>query len=115
MRSKRGEVIVLHCRGGVGRAGLVAACMLLHLHLSKSAKKAIERVRTLRCKSAVESYSQEQFVYKYAEAVFNTNYSFNENDDIWKKEYIVYEKKTKWENKKFPGKQEGKLVMELCS
>lgn len=66
-RLVRGERVVVHCRGGVGRAGLVAACALLHMGLADTAGSAIEEVRRRRCRRAVESLSQEKFVHKYAE------------------------------------------------
>lgn len=40
-RLQRGEVLAVHCRGGVGRAGLMAACMLARLGVVKSADDAI--------------------------------------------------------------------------
>lgn len=58
--------MIIHCRGGVGRAGLIASCLLLKLKMATSALDAITKVRKLRCRSAVESYSQEQFIAKYA-------------------------------------------------
>jgi len=32
---------MIHCRGGVGRAGTVAACLILKLGLLKTRKKVI--------------------------------------------------------------------------
>jgi len=75
----RGEVVALHCRGGVGRAGTVAACLYLHMGLcsgKKSAKDAIDLVRRRRCPQAVESRRQEQFIAMFAAAC---NESVNES------------------------------------
>jgi len=57
--------MIIHCRGGVGRAGLIAACLLLKLRMASSAADAISKIRKLRCRTAVESYCQEQFIAKY--------------------------------------------------
>ena len=49
--AEHGTDVALHCRGGVGRAGTLAA------------------VRRLRCKRAVESRRQEQFVAAFLQAM----------------------------------------------
>ncbi len=56
--------IIVHCRGGVGRAGLVTCCVLSTLRLEEfsSYKKVIEYVRKKRDKRCVESRKQEDFV-----------------------------------------------------
>lgn len=61
---KEGNVLV-HCRGGVGRAGLVACCVLATLCEFANPKKVIEHVRRRRDKRCVESRKQEDFVAKY--------------------------------------------------
>lgn len=61
-----GGRVVIHCRGGVGRAGMLAACFLLQSGECKSAKKAIEKVRQRRCKQAIETRRQEDLVKAYA-------------------------------------------------
>lgn len=58
--------MIIHCRGGVGRAGLIASCLLLALRMASSPADAISKIRKLRCRGAVESYTQEQFIAKYA-------------------------------------------------
>jgi len=65
-RLRAGECVLLHCRGGVGRAGLVAACMLLRLGLAADSDAAIAEVRRRRCRTAVETCRQEHFVRQYA-------------------------------------------------
>ena len=52
---QKGEAIVCHCRGGVGRAGTLAACLALFLKLKRTKKGVIKMVRSLRDKRAVES------------------------------------------------------------
>ena len=56
---QRGERVVVHCRGGLGRSGLVAARMLVELGVE--AGEAIRRVRLAR-PGAVEMLEQEQYI-----------------------------------------------------
>lgn len=71
--------VVVHCRGGVGRAGTFAACYLLHrMHefsrelgalqngRAYGPRDAIAHVRKRRCPRALESRKQEDFVDVYA-------------------------------------------------
>ena len=57
--------MLVHCRGGVGRAGLVACCVLAEMCEFSSHKKIIEFVRKRRDRRCVESRKQEDFVEKY--------------------------------------------------
>lgn len=66
VRLEKGENVAVHCRGGVGRAGVIAACVLLEMGLARTGRRAIEEVRKLRCARAVESYRQERFVCDFA-------------------------------------------------
>jgi len=61
--------VICHCRGGIGRAGTVAACVILKLKLSKGPKHAISCVRTLRDPRCVESRKQEDYIDKYSKVV----------------------------------------------
>jgi len=54
-----GGKIVVHCRGGIGRAGTVTSRLLLELGLVASAQDALIRVRKSR-PGAVETIEQEQ-------------------------------------------------------
>lgn len=63
-QDNKGSVLV-HCRGGVGRAGLLASCVLSYLCEFKTFKKVIEFVRKRRDKRCVESRKQEDFVKAY--------------------------------------------------
>eukprot|EP01065_Artemidia_motanka_P009054 TRINITY_DN14619_c0_g1_i2.p1 TRINITY_DN14619_c0_g1~~TRINITY_DN14619_c0_g1_i2.p1 ORF type:complete len:398 (+),score=65.31 TRINITY_DN14619_c0_g1_i2:63-1256(+) len=63
-----GGHVVVHCRGGVGRAGLVAACLLLRAGLVEThGPAAVAAVRKLRDPRAVESQTQRAFVGRYAD------------------------------------------------
>ena len=59
----RGENMVLHCAGGLGRTGTVAALLLIDRGLP--AAEAMERVRAAR-PGAIETASQEAFLLDYA-------------------------------------------------
>jgi ADP-ribosyl-[dinitrogen reductase] hydrolase len=54
-----GSDVVVHCRGGLGRAGTVAARLLIELGVEP--ETAIANVRRVR-PGAIETYAQEQFV-----------------------------------------------------
>jgi len=58
--------VVVHCLGGLGRSGLVAACMLGIE--GEDGTRAIELVREARGPRAVESSRQEAFVHAWCEA-----------------------------------------------
>jgi protein-tyrosine phosphatase len=60
-----GRTVVVHCRGGLGRSGLVAACVLTSL--GHDAEAAIAIVRDAR-PGAVENEKQERFVARFADA-----------------------------------------------
>lgn len=64
-RFKNGERILIHCNGGIGRAGTIAACVLLELGKKKTAEDAISDVREKRGSRAVEVLRQEHFVEEY--------------------------------------------------
>ena len=59
----RGDTVVVHCRGGLGRSGTIAACCLVAL--GRPPGIAIRLVREAR-PGAVEVESQELFVAQYA-------------------------------------------------
>ena len=66
---KAGYNVLTHCRGGIGRAGLLACCISTIVLGSefKSAKDVIAYVRSKRDRRCVESRKQEDFVSKYFE------------------------------------------------
>ena len=59
-RLEKGQTVVIHCRGGQGRSGMVAASVLVTL--GHPAVKALEIVRETR-KGAVETPEQEDRVH----------------------------------------------------
>ena len=60
-----GRNVVFHCRGGLGRAGTLGACLLVSL--GRSAQKAITEVRKAR-KGAIETASQKHFIEEFAQS-----------------------------------------------
>ena len=56
-----GQSIVVHCRGGIGRTGLVAARLLIEL--GEEPVTALDRVRAVR-PGAVETAEQETYVLR---------------------------------------------------
>lgn len=57
--------VVLHCRGGLGRAGTLAACLLVQMGLE--ADTAIQKVREAR-PGAIETGAQVEFIHCYADS-----------------------------------------------
>lgn len=57
-----GKTVVIHCRGGLGRSGLVAACFLVALGMED--RTAMATVRATR-KGTIETYAQEQAVREF--------------------------------------------------
>jgi nicotinamidase-related amidase len=58
--------VVVHCVGGLGRAGTIAACTLRAL--GSSAADAIEQIRATRSQRAIETLIQEQTIAAYEHA-----------------------------------------------
>lgn len=59
-----GDAVVVHCMGGLGRSGLIAACVLVAT--GAPADEAIDAVRRARGKRAIENREQERFVASFA-------------------------------------------------
>ena len=57
-----GQNVIFHCRGGKGRAGTIAAILLVDFGHEK--KEAIDLVRERR-KGAIETKTQEDFIAAY--------------------------------------------------
>ncbi|KZV95148.1 phosphatases II [Exidia glandulosa HHB12029] len=70
----RGIPILVHCRGGVGRAGLIACCWMLKLGLCgwegesvTVVERAIAVVRRRRSVKAIETFEQVRFLVDFVE------------------------------------------------
>lgn len=59
----RGKVVVVHCKGGLGRTGLLATCVLVTL--GHGAAAATGKVREARSPGAVELGRHEDYVSRY--------------------------------------------------
>lgn len=55
----QGQSLVVHCRGGLGRAGMIAAKLVTIM--GEDPRRAIERIRTVR-PGAIETPAQEAYV-----------------------------------------------------
>ena len=64
--ARAGQTVVIHCRGGLGRTGTVAAACLVAL--GHPPAEAIERVRAART-GAVETPAQERWIEAYSMAI----------------------------------------------
>lgn len=62
-RMREGQNVVVHCRGGLGRTGTVAACVLVALG-DHSADEAIGAIRQAR-KGTIQTDEQEEFVRRF--------------------------------------------------
>ena len=62
LSARRGAKVVVHCRGGLGRAGTVAACILVEAGYEP--RLAMARVRRVR-HGAIETPEQERYVSAY--------------------------------------------------
>ncbi|KAF9529298.1 protein-tyrosine phosphatase-like protein [Crepidotus variabilis] len=80
--SMKGRQILVHCRGGVGRAGVIACCWLIRFGLCgwtsgqaadgtldtvAFVREVISLVRKRRSMKAIETYEQVKFLVEYVE------------------------------------------------
>lgn len=66
-----GRNVLIHCRGGIGRAGTIASCLLLFLKIFDSAMDAVKFLRSIRDKRCVESRKQYDFIEEYRTYLLN--------------------------------------------
>ena len=59
-----GRRVVVHCKGGLGRAGTVACMLLIGSGAVQTAEDAISLVRSVR-PGAIETLEQERFLEKF--------------------------------------------------
>jgi len=57
-----GKSVFVHCKGGLGRAGLVSAWLLTHF--GRTSFEAIREVREARSPSAIETKPQENWIHQ---------------------------------------------------
>jgi protein-tyrosine phosphatase len=62
---RNGNTVVVHCKGGWGRTGIMAAACLLSIESDLTPEEAIAIVRRARA-GTVENERQERFVAQYA-------------------------------------------------
>jgi protein-tyrosine phosphatase len=62
-----GKNVLVHCRQGIGRTGLVAACLLIKSGMSPGA--SIDTVSAARGASVPESAEQREWIERYAPAL----------------------------------------------
>ncbi|RXN05030.1 cyclin-dependent kinase inhibitor 3 [Labeo rohita] len=55
------------CYGGLGRSGLIAACLLLQLSVSMTPSSALEILRELRGGGAIQTVKQYNFLHEFRE------------------------------------------------
>lgn len=65
-----GKNVVVHCRQGIGRSGLVAACLLVRKGMSPGA--AVDSVSAARGVSVPETSEQRDWIDHYAVALAST-------------------------------------------
>jgi len=61
-RVKEGEKVIVHCKAGKGRTGLVVGCCLVSVGLLP--QKAVELVRRTRA-GTIQTWAQERYVKKF--------------------------------------------------
>lgn len=66
-RMHEGKNVVVHCRGGLGRTGTIAACVLVALG-RHTAEDTIKTVRKAR-RGTLQTHEQEEFVRRFEETL----------------------------------------------
>ncbi|CAN7998484.1 unnamed protein product [Ixodes hexagonus] len=60
-----GKRALVHCFGGLGRTGVVAACLLLNLDDSMTPEHAVRKVQELRGTRAIQTVKQYNFIHDF--------------------------------------------------
>ena len=66
-----GKSIGIHCRQGIGRSSLLAACLLSYFNVSVD--EAFRQIRTARRTSVPDTAEQRQWVNTFSERIKHTN------------------------------------------
>jgi protein-tyrosine phosphatase len=64
--AQHGESIVIHCKGGLGRAGTIGGCVLVASGLTPQA--ALDALREARGPNCPETHAQRAFIRQFASA-----------------------------------------------
>lgn len=59
---QKGKTVIIHCMGGLGRSGLVAACVIVSANITP--EEAIATIRKVRA-GAIQTPEQERYVFSY--------------------------------------------------
>ncbi|XP_064456117.1 cyclin-dependent kinase inhibitor 3-like [Ornithodoros turicata] len=62
---EQGKRVLVHCFGGFGRTGVVAACLLLNLDDALTPEHALCKVQLLRGRRAIQTVKQYNFIYDF--------------------------------------------------
>ncbi|XP_065286018.1 cyclin-dependent kinase inhibitor 3-like [Dermacentor albipictus] len=62
---QQGKRALVHCFGGLGRTGVVAACLLLNLDDSMTPERAVRKVQELRGTRAIQTVKQYNFIHDF--------------------------------------------------
>ena len=64
-----GHNLLIHCRGGIGRAGTIACCVLLEIGEKNSPEEGVRYLRGVRDKRCVESRKQFDFICDFFRSI----------------------------------------------
>jgi protein-tyrosine phosphatase len=62
-----GKSVAVHCRAGIGRSALLAACVLIHLHIDSAI--ALDMIAEARGTEVPETEAQRQWVLSFGQAI----------------------------------------------
>lgn len=76
-----GNRVLIHCYGGLGRAVLVAACLMLAIDSEVAPEQVIGQMRALRGPRAVQSVKQYNFINDYRDLTIRAQHGSDDDDD----------------------------------
>ncbi|KAJ8322886.1 hypothetical protein O5D80_008410 [Batrachochytrium dendrobatidis] len=68
---KNGSNVLCHCRGGIGRAGVIVCCYLLYKGYCENAEDAIAYIRKRRSHKAIETEEQEHYIEQFYQMLYS--------------------------------------------